>query len=161
MLIECLILSVRERHEIRVRFTTNGVELKHCLQKKMITKDEVPKQNCGNFKGLKPWIQSYYSEIRRAMLHYVEPVMWVQLSKERRSRKQFWSNFTQYFTSTWIFKPKICWSKARQLWKEQTKSKAAWAWIIYQKSRYQRYVWKQFYTITNKEKTTGNSKSVE
>ena len=44
MLIECLILRVREHHEIRVRFTTNGLELKHCLQKKMIAKDEVPKK---------------------------------------------------------------------------------------------------------------------
>ena len=41
--IECLILSAREHHGISGRFTTNDLELKHHLQKKMIDEDEVPK----------------------------------------------------------------------------------------------------------------------
>ena len=32
--IDCLVLSSRERHGISKRFTTNGLELKHRLQKK-------------------------------------------------------------------------------------------------------------------------------
>ena len=40
--IECLILSaIRDRHGISRRFTTNGLELKQCLKKKIIDEDEV------------------------------------------------------------------------------------------------------------------------
>ena len=44
MFIECLVLSARERHGISGRFTSNGLKLKHRLQKKMIDEDEVPKE---------------------------------------------------------------------------------------------------------------------
>ena len=36
MLIECLILNARERHGISGGFNTNGLELKHRLQEKVI-----------------------------------------------------------------------------------------------------------------------------
>ena len=42
--IDCLVLSSRERHGISKSFTTNSLELKHWLQKKVLTEDEVPKQ---------------------------------------------------------------------------------------------------------------------
>ena len=42
--IDCLILNSRGRHGISKLFTTNGLELKHWLQKKVLTENEVPKQ---------------------------------------------------------------------------------------------------------------------
>ena len=61
MFIECLILSaIKEHHGISRRFTTNGLELKQYLQKKMIDEDEVPKEIVSVSKALKTWIQSYY-----------------------------------------------------------------------------------------------------
>ena len=90
MFIECLILSVRERHGISGRFTTNGLELKHRLQKRMIAEDEVPKEMIEVSKALKPWIESYYSKVRQAIRwlgkyrlapeflnFYVEPALWL------------------------------------------------------------------------------------
>ena len=44
MFIKCLILKARERHGTSGRFTTNGLELKHCLKKNMIAEDEVLKE---------------------------------------------------------------------------------------------------------------------
>ena len=44
ILIECLVLSARERHRINGRFTTDGMELKHRLQKMMIDEDDAPKE---------------------------------------------------------------------------------------------------------------------
>ena len=91
MLIECLILNARERHGISGRFTTNGLELKHRLQKKVIDEDEVPKEIFAVSKALKTWIQSNDSEVRQAIRgldkyrlapefldFYVESAMWVQ-----------------------------------------------------------------------------------
>ena len=99
MLIECLILNARERHGISGRFTTNGLELKHRLQKKVIDEDEVPKKIFAVSKALKTWIQSNDSEVRQAirgldkyrltpefLIFYLEPAMWVQWSEERRSQ---------------------------------------------------------------------------
>ena len=42
--ISWLVLSSIERHDISKRFTTKGLELKHRLQKEVLTEDEVPKQ---------------------------------------------------------------------------------------------------------------------
>ena len=91
MFIQCLILSARERHGISGRFTTNGLELKHNLQKKVIAEGKVPKKVVKVSKALKTLIQSYYSEFRGAIRglanyrlapeflnFYVEPAMWVQ-----------------------------------------------------------------------------------
>ena len=44
MFIECFILSLNKRHGISGRFTTNVLELKQCLQKKIIDKEELPKK---------------------------------------------------------------------------------------------------------------------
>ena len=91
MFIQCLILSARECHGISGRFTTNGLELKHNLHKKVIAEDKVPKKVVKVSKALKTLIQSYYSEFRGAIRgltkyrlapeflnFYVEPAMWVQ-----------------------------------------------------------------------------------
>ena len=63
--IECLVLSSRERHGISKRFTTNGLELKHRLQKKVLTEDEV--QIVSISQSLKKWIETYFKEARRAV----------------------------------------------------------------------------------------------
>ena len=65
----------------------------------MIDEDEVPEEILEVSKALKTWIQSYHSEVRRAIRGlgkyrlapeflncYVEPAMWVQWSEERRSQ---------------------------------------------------------------------------
>ena len=44
MFIKCLILKATERHGTSGRFTTDGLELKHCLKKNMIAEDEVLKE---------------------------------------------------------------------------------------------------------------------
>ena len=64
MFIECLVLSARERQLISGRFTTNGLELKHRLQKKMIDEDEASKEIVEVSKVLNTWIQSYYKLLR-------------------------------------------------------------------------------------------------
>ena len=64
----------------------------------MIAEDEVPKEIVEVSKALKTWIQSYYSEVRRAIRvlgkhrlapeflnFYIEPATWVQWSEERRN----------------------------------------------------------------------------
>ena len=99
MFIECLILSVRERHGISGKFTTNGLELKYCLQKKMIVEEVVPKEIVEVSKALKRWIQSYYSKVRQAIRglgkyrlapeflnFYVELALWLQWPEERRNQ---------------------------------------------------------------------------
>ena len=68
ILIECLVLSAGERHRINGRFTTDGMELKHRLQKMMIDEDDAPKEIVEVSSCLKNWIQSYYSEVRRTIL---------------------------------------------------------------------------------------------
>ena len=67
MFIECLVLSDRECHGISGRFASNGLELKHHLQKKMIDEDKVPQKIIKVSEALKTWIQSYYSDVRRAI----------------------------------------------------------------------------------------------
>ena len=63
--IDCLVLSSRERHGINKCFTTNGLELKHRLQKKVLTEDEV--QIVSISQSLKKWIETYFKEARRAV----------------------------------------------------------------------------------------------
>ena len=97
--IECLVLSSRERHGISKRFTTNGLELKHRLQKKVLTEDEVPKQIVSVSQSLEKWIETYFKEARRAVRgigkykllpefssFYVNPAIWIQWSEERRNQ---------------------------------------------------------------------------
>ena len=96
---EWLVLSTRERHGISEQFTTNGLELKQRLQKKMIAEDEVPKEIVEVSKALKTWLQPYYYKFGRAtqrlgkyllapefLSFYVDPALWVQWSKERRNQ---------------------------------------------------------------------------
>ena len=81
------------------RFTTNGLELKHRLQKKVLTEDEVPRQIVSVSESLKKWIETYFKEARRAVRgigkyrlspefssFYVDPAIWAQWSEERRNQ---------------------------------------------------------------------------
>ena len=65
--IDFLVLSSTERHGIRKCFTTNGLELKHRLQKKVLTEGEVPKQIVSVSEPLQKWIETYFKEARRAV----------------------------------------------------------------------------------------------
>ena len=42
--IKCLTLEAREKHLIFIRFTTNALENKHCLQKKVLKEDNIFKE---------------------------------------------------------------------------------------------------------------------
>ena len=96
--IDCLVLSSREPHSISKRFTTKGLELKHRLQKKVLTEDEVPRQIVSVSESLKKWIETYFKEARRAVRgigkyrlspefssFYVDLAIWVQWSEKRRN----------------------------------------------------------------------------
>ena len=63
--IDCLVLSSRECHDINKCFTTNGLALKHRLQKKVLTEDEV--QIVSVSQSLKKWIETYFKEARRSV----------------------------------------------------------------------------------------------
>ena len=65
--IECLVLSSRECHVIRKRFTTNGLQLKHWLQKKVLTEDKMPKQIVSVSQSLKKLIKTYFKKARRGV----------------------------------------------------------------------------------------------
>jgi len=96
---DCLIMSARTRHEITQRFTTNGLEAKHRLQKKVLREDRVKKEVVSVSERLSGWAASYYTEARKAIRgigkyrlstayqhFFVEPAMWVQWSEERRNQ---------------------------------------------------------------------------
>ena len=91
-------MGSRKRHGISKRLTTNGLELKHQLQKKVLTDDEMPKQIVSVSQSLKKWIETYFKEARRVVRgigkyglspefssFYVYPAIWVQWSEERRN----------------------------------------------------------------------------
>ena len=97
--IDCLILNSRGRHGISKLLTTNGLKLKHWLQEKVLTEDEVPKQIVSVSQSLKKWIETYFKEAKRAVIgigkyrlspvfssFYVDPAIWVQWSEERRNQ---------------------------------------------------------------------------
>ena len=65
--LECSVLSSRECHVIRKRFTTNSLQLKHRLQKKVLTEDKVPKQIVSISQSLKKLIKTYFKKARRCL----------------------------------------------------------------------------------------------
>jgi len=64
---DCLVMSSRENLGIEGRFTTNGLELKHKLQKKKLREEEIPKEVNEVAKVLHTWINEYYIEEERAL----------------------------------------------------------------------------------------------
>lgn len=64
---DCLILSSREKLGISKRFSTNGLESKHRLQKKLLREDKTPKEVVAVSETLKNWVDGYYKEARRAI----------------------------------------------------------------------------------------------
>ena len=104
--IDCLILNSRGRHGISKLLTTNGLKLKHWLQEKVLTEDEVPKQIVSVSQLLKKWTETCFKAVRKAVRvirkyrlspefssFYVDPAIWVQWSEEWRN--QYYKAFLQ------------------------------------------------------------------
>ncbi len=65
---ECLIQSARRELGINGRFTSNGLELKHKLQKKKLSDNEVPKEVAAVSQSLKEWAEEhFFAECTRAI----------------------------------------------------------------------------------------------
>ena len=65
---ECLTLKAREKHGISTRFTTNGLESMHRLQKKKTLKeDNVLKEIVYVSESLRRWVMTFFSEAIRAI----------------------------------------------------------------------------------------------
>eukprot|EP00794_Sanderia_malayensis_P004341 gene4341-4918_t len=96
---ECLIQSARRELGINGRFTSNGLELKHKLQKKHLS-DEVPKEVASVSESLKEWAEEhFFAEYIRAIRglgkyrlapdyrqFYVDPVQWNRWSVNRQEQ---------------------------------------------------------------------------
>lgn len=92
-------VAVREKHGISNRFMTNGLELKHRLQKKHLSENEVPKEIRLVTRQLYEWTINYYKECRRAIRgigkyrladnyshYFVPPARWCSWSDDRRNQ---------------------------------------------------------------------------
>ena len=63
LFLQCLMSSARDELGIEVRFYTNGLELKHKLQKKRLKDLDVAKEVSSVSKALLAWVnQTYYAE---------------------------------------------------------------------------------------------------
>ena len=95
----CLVLSARQNLGITGRFYTNGLELKHRLQKKRLREDEIPEEVANVTSMLEKWTTEFYLEEERAVcglgkyrlsLGYeqfqVDPVKWNRWSLERQAQ---------------------------------------------------------------------------
>lgn len=96
---ECLVMDTRKSLGIEGRFYTNGLELKHKLQKKRLSEVNVPKEVSVVTKELKTWSEEFYLEEIRALRgigkyrlapgyesFFVNPVVWNRWSPERQSQ---------------------------------------------------------------------------
>lgn len=96
---ESLIMSARKRLGIEGRFYTNGLELKHKLQKKRLREGEIPNEVACVSEELQTWSEEFYIEEARAIRglgkyrlapgydHYhVDPTKWNRWSPERQSQ---------------------------------------------------------------------------
>ena len=63
----CLVLSARKNLGIAGRFYTNGLELKHRLQKKRLREDEIPEEVANVTSMLEKWTTEFYLEEERAV----------------------------------------------------------------------------------------------
>ncbi|XP_022809025.1 uncharacterized protein LOC111346004, partial [Stylophora pistillata] len=95
----CLIHSAREDLGLDGRFYTNGLELKHKLQKKRLREDEVPKEVAEVSSTLEKWTNEFYVEEERALRGMgkyrlapgydqfkIDPVTWNKWGPERQSQ---------------------------------------------------------------------------
>ena len=64
---DCLVLSARENLGIEGRFYTNGLELKHKLQKKRMAEEDIPKEIAAVTAQLLTWAEEFYLEEERAI----------------------------------------------------------------------------------------------
>ena len=97
---ECLVQSARRELGINGRFTSNGLELKHKLQKKRLSDNEVPKEVAAVSQSLKEWAEEhFFAECVRAIRGLgkyrlapdycqfnVDPVQWNQWSISRQEQ---------------------------------------------------------------------------
>ena len=96
---DCLILSARQFLGIEGRFYTNGLELKHKLQKKRMSEENVPKEVAAVTIQLNTWAEDFYlEEVRsiRGLGKYrlapgynrfqVDPVRWNRSGPERQAQ---------------------------------------------------------------------------
>ncbi len=97
---ECLILTARRELGIHGRFTSNGLELKHKLQKKRLSEDNIPKEVAAVSESLKQWAEeNFFAECARAIRglgkyrlakdyvkFYVDPVQWNRWSVSRQEQ---------------------------------------------------------------------------
>ena len=104
---ECLVLSAREQCGIQGRFYTNGLELKHKLQKKRLKEEDIPKEVTAVTDTLQKWYEDYYVEECRALRglgkyrispgydqFYVDPVKWNRWGPQRQTQHlQSFRNF--------------------------------------------------------------------
>ena len=95
---ECLVLSARANLGIAGRFYTNGLELKHKLQKKKMREEDIPKEVAAVTLQLYKWVEEFYLEEERAVRglgkyrfapgydHFqVDPVKWNRWGPARQS----------------------------------------------------------------------------
>ena len=96
---DCLIVSARQALGIEGRFTTNGLELKHKLQKKKMREEDIPKEVSAVTKVLNAWVNEYHIEEERALRglgkfrlapgyerFLVDPVRWNRWAPERQKQ---------------------------------------------------------------------------
>ena len=96
---DCLILSARQILGIEGRFYTNGLELKHKLQKKRLSEENVPKEVAAVTLQLNTWAEDFYLEEVRSIQglgkyrlapgydrFQVDPVRWNRLGPERQAQ---------------------------------------------------------------------------
>jgi hypothetical protein len=62
-----LIQSAPKDLGLNGRFYTNGLELKHKLQKKRLREDEIPKEVARVSSTLEKWVSEFYIEEQRAL----------------------------------------------------------------------------------------------
>ena len=92
-------MSARQNLGIEGRFTTNGLELKHKLQKKKLKEEDIPKEVNAVTKVLHTWVNEYYIEEERALRglgkfrlapgyerFLVDPVKWNKWGPERQKQ---------------------------------------------------------------------------
>ena len=103
----CLINSARQQLGLSGRFYTNGLELKHKLQKKCLRESEVPKEVAKVTETLEGWTKEFYAEEERAirglskysLAHgyehvLVDPVTWNKWGPQRQA--QHFLNFRRF-----------------------------------------------------------------
>ena len=94
----CLISAAREKLEMKGRFYTNGLELKHKLQKKQMAEENIYKEVAVVTAKLQNWIEDFYEEEVRALKDlgkhrlspgyesfYVDPCKWNTWSVKRQN----------------------------------------------------------------------------